>query len=93
MDVFHPNAGEIRNDTADGIACWFVDTDYDGESFFVHHAYFLGAGDPYKVLKTTLKAGIDSDAWATLHRDTSRYFPSLHLAASPSRSSTALATR
>ena len=35
VDVFHPNTGEIRSDTADGIACWFVDTDYNEESFFV----------------------------------------------------------
>jgi adenine-specific DNA-methyltransferase len=43
----------------DGIACWFIDTDYNEESFFVRHAYFLGANDPYKALKTTLKAEID----------------------------------
>ena len=38
---------------------WFIDTDYNEESFFVRHAYFLGANDPYKALKTTLKAEID----------------------------------
>ena len=75
VDVFHPNTGEVRSDGPEGIACWFIDTDYDGESFFVRHAYFLGAGDPYKALKTTLKAEIDADAWATLHGDTSRPCP------------------
>ena len=75
VDVFHPNTGEVRSDGPEGIACWFIDTDYDGESFFVRHAYFLGAGDPYKALKTTLKAEINADAWATLHGDTSRPFP------------------
>jgi adenine-specific DNA-methyltransferase len=74
VDVFHPNTGEVRSDGADGIACWFIDTDYNEESFFVRHAYFLGANDPYKSLKTTLKAVIDEDAWATLHSDTSRPF-------------------
>lgn len=74
VDVFHPNTGEVRSDGADGIACWFVDTDYNEESFFVRHAYFLGANDPYKALKTTLKAEIDADAWATLNSDTSRPF-------------------
>ena len=68
VDVFHPNTGEVRSDGADGIACWFVDTDYNEESFFVRHAYFLGANDPYKALKTTLKAEIDLDAWATQQR-------------------------
>lgn len=74
VDVFHPNTGEVRSDGADGIACWFIDTDYNEESFFVRHAYFLGANDPYKALKTTLKAEIDPDAWATLNSDTSRAF-------------------
>ena len=75
VDVFHPNSGEVRSDGPDGIACWFIDTDYDQESFFVRHAYFLGAGDPYKSLKTTLKAEINEEAWASLHRATSRPFP------------------
>ena len=74
VDVFHPNTGEIRSDNADGIACWFVDTDYNEESFFVRHAYFLGARDPYKSLKTTLKAEINQEAWETLRSDTSRPF-------------------
>ena len=74
VDVFHPNTGEIRSDGADGIACWFIDSDYNEESFFVRHAYFLGANDPYKALKTTLKAEINEEAWETLHSDTSRPF-------------------
>jgi adenine-specific DNA-methyltransferase len=74
VDVFHPNTGEVRSDGPAGIACWFVDTDYNEESFFVRHAYFLGASDPYSALRTTLKAEIDEDAWATLHSDTSRPF-------------------
>ncbi len=74
VDVFHPNTGEVRSDGPEGIACWFIDTDYNEESFFVRHAYFLGANDPYKSLKTTLKAEINEDAWATLNSDTSRPF-------------------
>ena len=74
VDVFHPNTGEVRSDGPEGIACWFIDTDYNEESFFVRHAYFLGANDPCKALKTTLRAEIDPDAWAALHSDTSRPF-------------------
>lgn len=74
VDVFHPNTGEVRSDGAEGIACWFIDTDYNEESFFVRHAYFLGANDPYKSLKTTLKAEINEEAWSTLNSDTSRPF-------------------
>jgi adenine-specific DNA-methyltransferase len=74
VDVFKPQTGEVISDNADGIACWFIDTDYNEESFFVRHAYFLGANDPYSALKTTLKAEIDAEAWETLHSDTSRPF-------------------
>ena len=74
VDVFDPAKGEVRSDDADGIACWFIDTDYDEESFFVRHAYFLGARDPYKSLKTSLKAEIDEEAWASLRRARSRPF-------------------
>ena len=74
VDVFDPATGEVRSDEPDTIACWFIDTDYNEESFFVRHAYFLGAGDPYKSLKTTLKAEIDHEAWESLHSATSRPF-------------------
>jgi adenine-specific DNA-methyltransferase len=74
VDVFHPSTGEVRSNGPDEIACWFIDTDYNEESFFVRHAYFLGASDPYKSLKTTLKAEINEEAWESLHSDTSRPF-------------------
>jgi adenine-specific DNA-methyltransferase len=74
VDVFKPQTGEVISDNADGIACWFIDTDYNEESFFVRHAYFLGANDPYSALKTTLRAEIDPEAWSTLHSDISRPF-------------------
>ena len=74
VDVFHPTTGEARSDGADAIVCWFIDTDYKEESFFVRHAYFLGANDPYKALRTTLMAEIDADAWESLHSDVSRPF-------------------
>jgi len=74
IDVFDPNTGDIRSNDTAGIAAWFIDTDYNEESFFVRHAYFLGANDPYKSLKTALQAEIDEDAWATLCSDTSRSF-------------------
>ena len=76
VDVFHPQTGEVRSDSAANVPCWFIDTEYDGESFFVRHAYFPGAStDPYKALKTTLKAEIDQEAWESLRRDVSRPFP------------------
>lgn len=75
VDVFHPSTGEVRSDGPEGIACWFIDTDYNEESFFVRHAYFLGANDPYDSLRRTLKAEINQEVWESLHSDTSRPFP------------------
>ena len=75
VDVFKPQTGEVVSAGPEGIACWFIDTDYNEESFFVRHAYFLGANDPYQSLKTTLKAEIDQEAWESLHSAISRPFP------------------
>ena len=75
VDIYDPSTGQVRSDDTDGIACWFIDTDYNEESFFVRHAYFLGANDPYKALKTTLKTEIDKEAWESLNSDVSRPFP------------------
>jgi adenine-specific DNA-methyltransferase len=74
VDVFKPQTGEVESEGTDGIALWMLDTDYNEESFFVRHAYFLGANDPYKALKTTLKADIDEEVWESLYSDTSRPF-------------------
>lgn len=74
VDVFHPQSGEVHSSGPDGIACWFIDTNYNEESFFVRHAYFLGANDPYQSLKTTLKAEIDQEAWESLRSRISRPF-------------------
>ncbi len=68
VDVYDPTSGDVRSNSTREIALWMVDTDYDGESFFVRHAYFLGDNDPFKSLKTALKADIDLDAWSTLYR-------------------------
>ena len=74
VDVFDPQTGDIRSGDTKSIAAWFIDTDYNEESFYVRHAYFLGANDPYKSLKAALRAEIDEEAWATLNRDISRPF-------------------
>ncbi len=77
VDIFDPTTGEVRSSAKveEDVACWFVDTDYDGDSFFVRHAYFLGGKDPFEKLKNALKAEVDEDAWATLYRTESRRFP------------------
>ena len=77
VDIFDPTTGEVRSSgkVEDDVACWFIDTDYDGDSFFVRHAYFLGGKDPYEKLKSALKAEIDPDAWSSLYSTESRAFP------------------
>ena len=75
VDIYDPSTGQVRSDDTNGIACWFIDTDYNEESFFVRHAYFLGANDLYKALKNTLKTEIDREAWESLNSDVSKPFP------------------
>jgi adenine-specific DNA-methyltransferase len=74
LDIYDPTTGEIRSNSTDDIACWFIDTDYNEESFFVRHAYFTGANEPYDKLKRALKADIDESAWLTLYSTISRPF-------------------
>jgi adenine-specific DNA-methyltransferase len=75
LDVYDPTTGDIRSNSTDDIACWFIDSNYNRESFFVRHAYFTGAGDPYDRLKRALRTEIDEDAWSTLYSTVSRPFP------------------
>ncbi len=74
VDIFKPATGQVISSEPDDIACWFIDTDYNEESFFVRHAYFPGADIPYKQLKTTLKGEVDQEAWDSLKRTVSRPF-------------------
>jgi adenine-specific DNA-methyltransferase len=81
VDVFDPTTGAVRTGGTDDIACWFIDTDYDGQSFFVRHAYFLYGGKdtkegPYEKLKKALRAEIDEGEWSKLYSTTSQPFDS-----------------
>ncbi len=74
VDVYDPTTGEVRSHSTEDIACWFIDTDYNEEAFFVRHAYFCGADEPYERLKRALKAEIDEAAWSSLYSTVSRPF-------------------
>jgi adenine-specific DNA-methyltransferase len=74
VDVYDPTTGQIRSSSTEDIACWFIDTAYNGESFFVRHAYFTGAEEPYDKLKRALRAEIDEAAWSSLYSTISRPF-------------------
>jgi adenine-specific DNA-methyltransferase len=75
VDIYDPTTGEVRSDDTNQIALWMIDTDYNGESFFVRHCYFTGGNDPYKRLRTALRAEIDADAWESMYQTVSRPFP------------------
>jgi len=74
VDVYDPTTGQVRSSSTDDIACWFIDTDYNEESFFVRHAYFTGAEEPYEKLERALRAEIDEAAWSSLYSTVSRPF-------------------
>jgi adenine-specific DNA-methyltransferase len=74
LDVYDPTTGEVRSNSTDDIACWFIDTDYNEETFIVRHAYFTGADQPYEKLQRALRAEIDESAWAALYSTTSYPF-------------------
>jgi len=75
VDIYDPTTGEVRSSSTNEIACWFIDTDYDQESFFVRHAYFTGGDDPYEKLRRALRAEIDEGTWQSLYSTVSRPFP------------------
>jgi len=75
VDIYDPTTGEVRSSSTEDIACWFIDTDYDQESFFVRHAYFTGGNDPYEKLRRSLRAEIDEGTWLSLYSTVSRPFP------------------
>lgn len=74
LDVYDPTTGEIRSSSTDDIACWFIDTNYNEQSFFVRHAYFTGADEPYEKLKRALRAEVDESAWSAMYSTVSRPF-------------------
>lgn len=74
LDIYDPTTGQIRSHSTEDIACWFVDTEYNEESFFVRHAYFCGSKEPFERLKKALKAEISATTWGSLHATKSRPF-------------------
>ena len=74
LDVYDPTTGQVRSSSTDDLAAWFIDTNYDGTSFFVRHAYFTGGQKPYESLAKTLRSEINAEAWATIYSTVSRPF-------------------
>jgi adenine-specific DNA-methyltransferase len=74
LDVYDPATKEVRQSGKDDLACWFIDTNYNAESFFVRQAYFLGSNDPFKALRRALQADVNEHAWRTMYSARSRPF-------------------
>ena len=75
VDVYAPNTDEFDASSADQVAAWFLDTDYDGATFLVRQAYFLAqVPNPWKKLSKVLKGSIAPDQFAALQRTTSLPF-------------------
>ncbi|MEO6350775.1 MAG: hypothetical protein ABIP53_08990 [Candidatus Limnocylindrales bacterium] len=75
LDVYDPTTGAVCSSSVDDIAAWFLDTDYNGETFFVRHAYFTGADDPFERLRRAMRADVSDEAWSTVDSTVSRPFP------------------
>ncbi|MEI7646499.1 MAG: DNA methyltransferase [Chloroflexales bacterium] len=75
VDIYDPNTGEFDASTAEQIAAWFLDTDYDGATFLVRQAYFPAqTPNPWEKISKALKGSIDPDQFAALQRTTSLPF-------------------
>jgi len=74
LDIYDPTTGVIRSSSTDDIACWFIDSAYNEESFFVRQAYFTGADKPYEKLQKALRAEIDEAAWEQMYATKSHPF-------------------
>jgi adenine-specific DNA-methyltransferase len=74
INAFDPTSGKLHPSFGDDIVVWFLDTNYDGDAFFVRHTYFTGADDPYDKLRRALRADISDEAWATVNSNVSRPF-------------------
>jgi adenine-specific DNA-methyltransferase len=75
VDIYDPNTGDFDASSADQIAAWFLDTDYDSATFLVCQAYFpTQTPNPWEKISKALKGGIDPDQFAALQRTTSLPF-------------------
>jgi adenine-specific DNA-methyltransferase len=72
VDIYDPTTGQVRSSSTDEIACWFIDTNYNEESFFVRHAYFTGADKPLEKLQKALKTEVNEEALESIYGTKSR---------------------
>jgi len=63
FDYYNTKTGDLESGSADRIAVWLLDTDYDGRSLFPRQVFFPMAGENegWARLARNLKAEIDPD--------------------------------
>ena len=77
FDTFNPRTGGLDSGTAQDVACWMIDTDHDGHSFFARAIHFPNAANDRQVkrLKKALGRGIDQLRWDATFSTKSAPFP------------------
>jgi len=60
-DTFDPATGNASEGGPDDVACWMIDTDHDGESFFARRIHFPGADDDKQIKKLLKELGKNAD--------------------------------
>jgi len=74
VDIYHPVDNTILPTSADKVAAWFVDTDYDGRTFCITQAFFPDQ-KAWDKLARALKGVIEEEQFAALSGTLSLPFP------------------
>ena len=60
-DTFDPATGQAAEGGPDDVACWMLDTDHDGESFYARRIHFPGADNDRQIKKLLRELGKNAD--------------------------------
>ena len=60
-DTFDPATGNAADGGPDDVACWMLDTDHDGESFYARRIHFPGAKNDRQIKKLLKELGRNAD--------------------------------
>ncbi len=74
VDVYNPVDNTILPTSADKVAAWFLDTDYDGRTFCITQAFFPDK-TAWEKLAKALKGVVDEAAFTALSGTVSLPFP------------------
>ena len=74
VDIYDPVSNTIVSESADRVAAWFLDSDYDGRTFCITQAFFPDS-NAWDRLKRSLKSVVDADAFEAFSGTKSLPFP------------------